>query len=219
MSDEAEWWEDDAERINAMAELAKDKAVKVIDGKTPALNADGSLKVKALGKVAHALKGGSGSGNYGHQGIPGHVGGSTAGADKGGGGIGGSNMRTATGPTEVLNAVSQPSHPMYRAYMHGDTNFESEYFARVNFSQGRNAGQYLLTREGNKFEVNGQPKGTSKKLLKKFNSVPEAIEAMEDHFAGRTVNRIATNSAEWFKKYPETKTLQDDKKGKLGKFR
>lgn len=158
--------------------------------------------------VLSILKGGAGSGNFGHSGRPGMIGGSIVmGADLGGAG-GGSGSRI-TGPAEVIAKVSQPTHPMYRAYTHGNTNFESEDFARVNFGSGKNQGQYLLTREDNKFQVNGWPKGTKKKLLKKFNSVPEAMEAMEEHWSGMTVKRIQSGSPEWFKKYPETKTLRD----------
>lgn len=162
----------------------------------------------SLQELFENLKGGSGSGNFGHAGVPGHQGGSAPGGGGGSHPLSPSGAPT-TGPEDVLNVVSQPSHPMYRAYMRGGTNFQSEDSARVNFGSGRRSGQYLLTREGNKFQVNGQPQGTPKKLLKKFNSVPEALEAMEDHFAGQTFKRIETGSPEWFKKYPETKPLRD----------
>jgi len=52
---ESQWWDEEAERINTMSELAKDKAIKVVTDKPPALNPDGSLK-KVLSKVIKSFK-------------------------------------------------------------------------------------------------------------------------------------------------------------------
>ena len=47
--DEARWWREDADRLNTMAQVARDRGplIKVGDDTPPALNPDGSLKDKS----------------------------------------------------------------------------------------------------------------------------------------------------------------------------
>lgn len=76
------WWDEEAERLNKMAELAAKAGLVTINAETPELNEDGSeVQNKTLKELFSKLKGGEGSGNHEHRGIPGHRGGS---APKGG---------------------------------------------------------------------------------------------------------------------------------------
>lgn len=71
------WWDEEAERLNKMAELAAKAGLVTINAETPELNEDGSeVQNKTLKELFSKLKGGPGSGNHDHRGVPGQHGGS-----------------------------------------------------------------------------------------------------------------------------------------------
>ena len=146
------------------------------------------VKVK---EVVQGEKGSAYSGNYGHAGIPGSVGGSAP----TGGGSGSSNIR---GSFEVLSRVSNSSHPLNALYRKGEegstVNFSVDPYGndsgQLHIGEGKELGVYnFIRQDSGKYLVQGSTKRQKKDLKKEYPTVEEGIAAAENHYTtGSTVS-------------------------------
>jgi hypothetical protein len=125
-----------------------------------------------------SLKGGSGSGNHGHQGIPGHVGGSAGGSGVAQGVIEGFNIDSKTGITRPvvsvngdLTIVKLPG-PGVRMIYNADGTRKYDLMSSVSSQKARGRGSLIEHTDFEKFK---------KDLLKRKYIDPKDIDALNNY--------------------------------------